>query len=60
MVMEQLREWVVVLALFSAVGFSVAGIMLIADYADRSKGRSEEDYRKRRPAEWKTQRKKAA
>jgi hypothetical protein len=52
-VMEQLSEWVVVLVLFSVVGFSVAVLLLIADYRDRNR-------RNARPAEGKAHWKKAA
>ena len=51
--MEQLSEWVVVLVLFSVVGFSVAVLLLIADYRDRNR-------RKALPAERKAHWKKAA
>jgi hypothetical protein len=58
--MEQLEEWMVVVALFSVVGFSVALVMLISDYVDGSSDRTKEGRGKPNPSEWKANWKKVA
>jgi len=58
--MEQLEEWLVVVALFCVVGFSVAFVMLISDYLDRSSGRTKEGRAEANSTEWKANWKKAA